>query len=362
MATKELVTTIILRNDISTNWASAQPTPSKGEVCLETDTNKYKIGNGVSQWADLPYFNHITDSQRTGLDTLIDMLNDDEFGKVDDVQVNGSSVISNKIANIVVATVKFGDTTQSVADLDLTQDEVTLHKVARTGLYTDLIGSFSVVDNLESSSTTDALSAKQGSVLANMVQNVSFAESYPTISSMVTALNSASNTELKVGMNLFIQALNVPDFWVYSVESTSVSYTYTTDQAFIDAINTSGSVQVGYYKVSMLETEKVDLSDYYTKAETDNLLSNKITKNPDGTYAGYVNLTDSAGYTGIGARMFSANSGSSVYVRELRFSKDDFAVENVSTETSNMVNRITLDETVLRSSDTFIINGGTSGV
>ena len=84
--------------------------------------------------------------------------------------------------------------------------------------------------------------------------------SYASISLMVTGLNAMSATELKVGDNIFIQALDVPDLWVYSVESTSSTYAYTTDAAFVSAIDANGYVQIGYYKVSKLETEKVDLS------------------------------------------------------------------------------------------------------
>lgn len=94
------------------------------------------------------------------------------------------------------------------------------------------------------------------------------ATSYASISAMVTGLNAMSATELKVGDNIFIQALDVPDLWVYSVESTSSTYTYTTDSAFVSAINTSGYVQVGYYKVSKLESDKIDLSDYVPGTRT----------------------------------------------------------------------------------------------
>jgi hypothetical protein len=46
---------IQLRNDTATNWTSANPTLAKGEVGVEIDTNKMKIGTGNLAWADLPY-------------------------------------------------------------------------------------------------------------------------------------------------------------------------------------------------------------------------------------------------------------------------------------------------------------------
>lgn len=106
--------------------------------------------------------------------------------------------------------------------------------------------------------------------LRDLVKTIPFATAFNSIESLVTALNGATNDEYNVGSNLFVRTLNVPDFWVSSREETSVPYTYTTDEDFVNAITSGdGSVQVGYYKVSILETEKVDLSGYYTKTESD---------------------------------------------------------------------------------------------
>ena len=70
-----------------------------------------------------------------------------------------------------------------------------------------------------------------------------------------------------------IITLNVPDLWISGIESASQSYTYTTDEAFTTALATNGYVQVGYYKLSALETQKVDLTNYVTN--TDYATSNK---------------------------------------------------------------------------------------
>lgn len=60
MATKITKTRLVLRNDNSTKWSSKNPILLKGEVGLEEDTRKFKIGDGVSNWNSLPYAN-ITD-------------------------------------------------------------------------------------------------------------------------------------------------------------------------------------------------------------------------------------------------------------------------------------------------------------
>lgn len=94
------------------------------------------------------------------------------------------------------------------------------------------------------------------------------AEGFASYSALITALNSASATEYNIGQSFYIQTLNVPDLWIIGIESSSSSYTYTTDDAFITATSASGGQQVGYYKLAQLETQKVDLTNYSTKAET----------------------------------------------------------------------------------------------
>ena len=48
---------IISRNDISSNWEDINPILLKGEIGIEIDTNKIKIGDGVKTWTQLDYVN-----------------------------------------------------------------------------------------------------------------------------------------------------------------------------------------------------------------------------------------------------------------------------------------------------------------
>lgn len=49
------MTKIQLRRDTATNWTTNNPIPASGEPCFETDTGKFKIGDGVIAYNDLPY-------------------------------------------------------------------------------------------------------------------------------------------------------------------------------------------------------------------------------------------------------------------------------------------------------------------
>lgn len=46
---------IQLRRDTASNWTSANPTLAAGELGLETDTDRYKIGDGSTAWTSLSY-------------------------------------------------------------------------------------------------------------------------------------------------------------------------------------------------------------------------------------------------------------------------------------------------------------------
>lgn len=50
-----MTTRIQLRRDSSANWTSYNPTLAEGEIGLELDTNKFKIGTGTTAWNDLDY-------------------------------------------------------------------------------------------------------------------------------------------------------------------------------------------------------------------------------------------------------------------------------------------------------------------
>ena len=75
------------RRGTAAQWTAANPTLAAGEIGFETDTNKFKMGNGSSNWAALSYFSNTTaleallnDSAPAALNTLNEIaaaINDD---------------------------------------------------------------------------------------------------------------------------------------------------------------------------------------------------------------------------------------------------------------------------------------------
>lgn len=72
-------TRIQLRRDIAADWTAANPVLAQGEVGLELDTTKLKIGNGVDAWNSLDYaLNDVTTqySLTGGAGTAVSLVND----------------------------------------------------------------------------------------------------------------------------------------------------------------------------------------------------------------------------------------------------------------------------------------------
>ena len=53
------MTTIKLRRGTSAEWTASNPVLADGEPGFEKDTGQYKLGNGVSTWSQLPYFQSV---------------------------------------------------------------------------------------------------------------------------------------------------------------------------------------------------------------------------------------------------------------------------------------------------------------
>lgn len=54
---------VTFRKDKAENWISANPVLADGELCFETDTKRYKLGDGKSTWNELSYFDRDVDDE-----------------------------------------------------------------------------------------------------------------------------------------------------------------------------------------------------------------------------------------------------------------------------------------------------------
>ena len=117
--------------------------------------------------------------------------------------------------------------------------------------------------------------------LKSRVDELPDALSFDNYSDFVNDFNAILAGVYNIGQSVLIAAMNVPDIWVYQT-STFQEYTYTTDAQLITDLGTG--VHIGYYVFQPLETEKVNLSNYYTKSQIDGFLANYYTSTQIDTF------------------------------------------------------------------------------
>ena len=191
-------------------------------------------------------------------------------GKVDDVQdVNGSSIVKNKIAKLTKASVGLG-TVDNTADATKSVKHATSADSAKTATSATTANSATKATQDASGNVITSTYATK-TELQDGLAGKSQSKTYNNYQAFVTAVNAMNNTALKVGDNVFIVTPDVPDMWISAVNSSSASYTYISDSAIVTALGSANGLTVGYYVFRKLETQKVDLTAYQTK--TDNGLN-----------------------------------------------------------------------------------------
>lgn len=175
---------------------------------------------------------------------------------------------------------------------------------AKTTAQTAETNANNAVDTANTANTTanEAKAIAQGSQRA-----IGFA----TLQAAITALNGYSNTQLKVGDNVYIVETGVPDLWVAAVEQNSVAYNYTTNDAFNDDLVENTLVQVGYYKFAYLESDGKPCTVAWqnmTVAESDWVASTEFADFP---YEAKIILSDFVNFSSIPQVVFGLTEATS---------------------------------------------------
>lgn len=244
--------------DAAGNTIQVLPETSAEQVTLADAGNKFTSTNVEGALAEVAQ--DIAELE-TGLASA---------GKVDDVQdVKGASIVTNKIAKLSKAAVGLGNV-DNTADANKSVKHATSADSATTATSATTANSATKATQDASGNVITSTYATK-TELQEGLAGKSQSKTYNNYQAFVTAVNAMNNTALKVGDNVFIVTQYVPDMWVSAVNSSSATYTYTSDSAIVTALGSANGLTVGYYVFRELETEKVDLTAYQTK--TDNGLN-----------------------------------------------------------------------------------------
>jgi peptidoglycan hydrolase CwlO-like protein len=94
--------------------------------------------------------------------------------------------------------------------------------------------------------------------------------SFSNYEEMFNVLNSAPNDKYRIGQNFYILTSGVPDVWVRGIESSHTTANYIDDATVIQSLE-GHTLHVGYYLLSDLDADEVDLNNYTTKKEFETL-------------------------------------------------------------------------------------------
>jgi hypothetical protein len=258
-------TLIQLRRGTASTWTSVDPTLNSGEVGYETDTGKYKIGDGITSWTSLKYASIIPDafiansgigvSQGVNGNSLtisvtgITSSQMTDFNSAVDARVSLGSVSPSQVMDIV-GTGIIGSTGILVSyDTNAYDGQVT---ISTTGLaYTGHTHQLSNITDITASATE--VNYLDGTVLGSVTSgNVVAVDANKDISGF---RDLSITRDLIVGGNLTINGSST------IVNSTTVDIGDNIVQVNVSGAATQGGIQVLDHDNSITTKLVWDISD-----------------------------------------------------------------------------------------------------
>lgn len=213
---------IQLRRDTATKWATVNPVLAECELGVETDTGKAKLGDGVKDWNTLDYYNWGNEAT--------------------DVQVNGTSVVTDGVANIPVAS----QDTLGVAKVSPTygltvSNGVIVGSTKTEGVYSTAANSLAIckgtLDNIQNTYVRSVLPActtiTSADTTATLVANTTYAHQPAT--GCTYTLTTPTDLTVYSGFILMLDTTN----------SASIAFQTDDDPATSIVLNGNPTVQTG---------------------------------------------------------------------------------------------------------------------
>jgi hypothetical protein len=174
---------ILFRRDTSANWANSNPVLSAGEIGLETNTNKIKLGNGSTAWNSLTYFygtldnsniNDIGDVTITSAQTG-DVLRWNGTAWINDPINLGTDTVGDYVQSIVAGTgVTLSNNSGEGATptVAIGQAVATSSSVTFAAVTAPVIGNASTANSLQTARTIEVSGDVSGSASFDGSQNI----------------------------------------------------------------------------------------------------------------------------------------------------------------------------------------------
>jgi hypothetical protein len=266
------------RRGTAAQWTAANPTLAAGEIGFETDTSKFKMGNGSSAWSALAYFTNATelnaaisnliDAAPGTLDTLNELaaaVGDDPafFTTVaTNLESHRTSTGVHGIADTTLLTTVTQVNTAITAAIGTHEADTTnVHGIANTA-------NLATVSNVESAATNAATALSTHSADTTSVHGIADTAQLETLSGAQSKADAAAAGA--------VSTHNSDTTLVHGIADTSLLETVSGSQSKADAAaagavsthNSDTTLVHGIADTAQLVTQD-DLTDAISAAETD---------------------------------------------------------------------------------------------
>jgi hypothetical protein len=233
-----VATRIQLRRGIASSWTSSNPILASGEVGIETDTNKIKIGDGSSNWTELDYFADVYAASAS----IISYINS-EIGDL----IDSAPALLDTLNELAAA---IGDDPSFFSNIATTINSASATAYASASAYTNAqINALTTSDIEEGSrlyftnqraldATAGATSSASAYALsqANSYSNSASAAAYASASAnTLSQINALTTTDIEEGTNKYFTNQR-------AIDAASATYILQTSQQSI--INTASAAAV----------------------------------------------------------------------------------------------------------------------
>ena len=219
MASKTLNTRIQIRNDLAATWTEKNPVLLKGEMGVETDTRKIKIGDGLNKWSALGYSGaDVADIEKVIADNRDTTYSLEPTGEQTDAQLLAT-----------VESPKDGDT--AIVKRAISGDKVSYTAYVYDGTWKAMDGNYNAenvyfagdltytapIGVLTVPSSGSGTIASSGKNVKDVLASILAKEKNPDTTQPSASMSSSNMKAYEVGTNIAIQ---------YSISTDPGSYTY----------------------------------------------------------------------------------------------------------------------------------------
>ena len=222
MASKTLNTRIQIRNDLAATWTEKNPVLLKGEMGVETDTRKIKIGDGLNKWSDLGYSGaDVADIEKVIADNRDTTYSLEPTSEQTDAQALSTIESPKDGDTAIIKRVISGDKFSYTAYVyDGTWKAMDGNYNAENVYFADNLTYTAPIGVLTVPSSGSGTIASSGKNVKDVLASILAKEVYPQTAQPSASMSSSNMKEQEVGTNIAIQ---------YSISTDPGSYTYGPD-------------------------------------------------------------------------------------------------------------------------------------